>query len=614
MKKHLTAILEKVQGFPKDPGVYLMKDEGRHIIYVGKAKNLKNRVRQYFSDHDARYQVRFLMERVHDIDFLQTKTEREALLLENSLIKKHKPKYNLFLKDDKTYLGLKLTIKDDFPRLYETRRIKKDGAAYYGPFTSAETLREVKEFIDRHFLLRTCSDHEFNARTRPCLEYQIKRCSAPCVKYVSKDEYAEQIRAVKLFLEGQSRDLQKLVKVRMEKASTDLNFEEAARLRDLLGHMEDILERQNVMALSFEFLDIIALRRRKDKIGIAVLMVREAKLIDSRYFVFSSLEDDEDVLENFITQYYSEEAFIPKEIVVPLTLTGQDVLQSLLSDRSRRKISLRIPKKGEKHQLLELAEKNLMSHFDKADQKDQDKEKILATLQQKLNLSKLPRRMECYDNSHLSGKQAVGSLVCFVDGQPFKDGYRRFKIQSAETQNDFAMMFEVLKRRFTQKNDTKWPCPDLIVIDGGKGQLSLALKALEELNLTDLDVVAIAKGQGEGARAKGLWEGKKEEEIYLPHRKNPVILRRGSAELMLLQRLRDESHRFAITYHRKLREKELTHSWLDEVPGIGAKRKQALLKTFGSPQAVAEADHETLLAVPGMTESTVKALLSLHRF
>lgn len=610
MKAHLTAILEKVQGFPKDPGVYLMKDERRHIIYVGKAKSLKTRVRQYFTAHDARYQVHFLMERVHDIDFLQTKTEREALLLENSLIKKHKPKYNLFLKDDKTYLGLKLTIKDDFPRLYETRRIKKDGSAYYGPFTNAETLREVKEFIDRHFLLRTCSDHEFNARTRPCLEYQIKRCSAPCVKYVLKDEYAEQIRTVKLFLEGQSRDLQRFVKGKMEKASVDLNFEEAARLRDLLGHMDDILERQNVTALSFEFLDVIALRRREDKVGIAVLMVREAKLIDSRYFVFSSLEDDEDVLENFITQYYSEDAFIPKEIVVPLTLADQDILQSLLSDRGKRKVSLRLPQKGEKHGLLELAEQNLASHFDKATQKDKDKEKILTTLQQKLHLSKLPRRMECYDNSHISGKQAVGSLVCFIDGQPFKDGYRRFKIQSAETQNDFAMMFEVLKRRFARKGDTKWQHPDLIVIDGGKGQLGLALKALEELNLIGIDIVAIAKGQGKGARAKGLWEGKKEEEIYLPHRKNPVILRRGSAELMLLQRLRDESHRFAITYHRKLREKDLTHSWLDDVPGIGDKRKKALLKALGSPQAIAEADHKTLLAVPGMTEVLIKKLLA----
>lgn len=611
-------MLEKVRDFPADPGVYLMKDERHHVIYVGKAKSLKTRVRQYFADHDTRYQVRFLMDRVHDIDFLQTKTEREALLLENSLIKKHKPKYNLFLKDDKTYLGLKLTIKDDFPRLYETRRIKKDGQAYYGPFTNALTLREVKEFIDRHFLLRTCGDHEFNARTRPCLEYQIKRCSAPCVKYVSKREYAEQIRAVKLFLTGQSRDLQKLVKDRMDKAAADLNFEEAARLRDLLGHMKDILERQNVTALSFEFMDIIAMRRREDKIGIAVLMVREAKLIDSRYFVFSAPGDDEDVLENFITQYYSEDAFIPKEIVVPLSFAGQDVLEALLSERAHHKVSLRLPQKGEKYQLLELAEQNLASHFDKAAKKESDKEKVLATLQQKLHLSKLPRRMECYDNSHLAGKQAVGSLVCFVDGQPFKDGYRRFKIKSAATQNDFAMMFELLKRRFAREDNAKWQHPDLIVIDGGKGQLSLAKRALAELDLTGIDIVAIAKGQGEGARAKGLWEGKKEEEIYLPHRKNPVILRRGSAELMLLQRLRDESHRFAITYHRKLRDKELTHSWLDDIPGIGAKRKKALITTLGSPQAVAEASREILLAVPGMTADVVarilEARISFHRF
>lgn len=567
-------LVEKIACFPKSPGVYLMKDERGRIVYVGKAKILKNRVRQYFADQDERYHVKFLMQRVRDVDFIETRTEREALLLENSLIKKHKPKYNLFLKDDKTYLGLKLTIQDEFPRLIETRRIKKDGALYYGPFTSAEGLRDVKEFIDRYFLLRTCSDREFSVRTRPCLEYQIKRCSAPCVAMVSKEHYAEQIRSVRLFLDGKNRDLQQGVIKSMETASEELQFEEAARLRDLLKRMDLILEKQNVTRLSFEFCDVLALKRMHEKIGIAVMMVRDAQLIDSKYFVLNSLEDDTACLQNFITQYYSDNAFIPKEIVTPDALDAADTLSTILSERAGHKITIRTAKRGEKKNLLALAEQNLASHFVHHDEKESNTAKILAALQEKLFLSRLPCRMECFDNSHISGAHAVASLVCFVDGKAFKDGYRRFKIKTAASQDDFAMMKEVLTRRFAHKNDRaddKWLWPDLVVIDGGKGQLSMALKAMEESGVTGIDVVSIAKGKGDGARAKGLWEGKKEEELFLPGRKNPVILKRGSAELMLLQNLRDEAHRFAITYHRSLRDKAPTASPKNSTPALQKK-------------------------------------------
>lgn len=607
MKPRLEQLKEKIKTFPTASGVYVMKNQKKHIIYVGKAKNIRNRVRQYFTDHDTRYQIRFLMDRVHDIDFLQTNTENEALLLENSLIKKHKPKYNVFLKDDKTYLGLKLTIQDDYPRLLETRRIKKDGSVYYGPFTNSEKMREVKEFIDRYFLLRTCSEHEFKNRTRPCLEYQIKRCSAPCVGYVDKNDYQKQIHTTRMFLEGKSRKLQNIVKAQMKKASEELNFEEAAHFRNLLSHMEMILEKQNVTQLSFDFLDVLTFKRYENKIAIAVLMVRDSQLIDSKYFTFLALEDDEDFLQNFIAQYYSENAFIPKEILLPLQLTDKEILENLLAERAKSKITIRLPQKGEKKDLLHLAEQNLHSHFQKSEKQERERIKILKNLQKKLHLSQTPFLIECYDNSHISGQNAVSSLILFRDGEPDKKGYKKFKIQTQQQGNDYGMMYEILKRRFTKK-DTKWAVPDLILIDGGKSQLSAAMKVLAELDVHNIDIVAIAKGSGDGARAKGLWENKKEEDIYLPNRKNPVKFQRGSPELMLLQKIRDEAHRFAITYHRQLREKELTKSWLDTVPGIGPKKKQALLQKFGSPKALANASIAEITTIPGITKETAQKI------
>lgn len=602
----------KTSLFPKEPGVYLMKDKSGRIIYVGKALNLRVRVRQYFAGHDSRYHVLFLMKHVCDVDYLQTHTESEALLLENSLIKKHKPRYNLFLKDDKSYLCLKLTINDEFPKLLTTRKIKKDGALYYGPFTSADSLYHVKDFIDRHFLLRTCSDHEFAHRSRPCLEYQIKRCSAPCVQYVSHEDYARQIESVRFFLEGKNRDLQKLLVQRMSEAVEKEDFEEAARLRDLMGGMDAVLEKQSVTRLSFNFIDIIALARRENRLGIAVLMVRDAMLIDSRYYTFDSLEDDEEILHNFMTQYYSENAFIPKEILVPFDFTNKEVIEEVLKLRSGHSVELRKPKRGEKKELLDIAYQNLNSRFQGVENQIEDSQKRLKNLQESLSLKRLPQRMECFDVSHISGKNAVASLVTFVDGQKFSDGYRRFRIKFLDTPDDFAMMKQVLSRRF-KKTEGAWAKPDLLVVDGGKGQLSQALTVLDEMKITDVDVIGLAKGKGPGARAKGLWDGKKEDEIYLPGRKNPVILKRGARELMILQNLRDESHRFAIEYHRRLRLKDATRSWLDDVEGIGESKKKAVIQAFGSPQAVAEASVEALLKVKGIDENLAEKIFDFCR-
>lgn len=547
---------DKIKSFPRSPGVYLMKDGQGRIIYVGKANDLRQRVGNYFGNHDNRYQVDFLMKRLTDVDFLQTNNEKEALLLENSLIKKHKPRYNVFLKDDKTYQGLKITMQNNFPRLMTTRKIKKDGSVYYGPFTSSDALYRVQAFIDRFFQLRTCSDAEFKNRARPCLEYQIKRCSAPCVGYVTSDQYREQINAVKLFLDGKNRDLQKSIRKKMLRLADEEKFEEASHLRDLLASMDSVLEAQKVTRLSFDFVDVLAFHRDGEKVGVAVLMVRDGTLIDSKFHVLYGLEDDEHLFQNFITQYYSDNSFIPREVWVPVLLSDQKLLSELLTERAGSKVSVARPQRGQGKSLLGLAQKNLLSHMAQHRQKMADKQAVLDELKNLLGLDKFPRRMECFDVSNISGKFAVASMVTFLDGEKFTDGYRRFKIRSIDTPDDYRMMYECLSRRFHHQEGL-WAWPDLLVIDGGKGQLNVAHKVLQELNVTGVSLISIAKGKGEGARAKGIWQGKKDEEIYLVGRKNPVKLKSGSPELMILQNLRDESHRFAINYHRKLRELSL---------------------------------------------------------
>lgn len=577
-----------------------MKDARGTIIYVGKAANLRVRVRQYFHGHDSRPQVAFLIAKVSKVDFIQTHTEREALLLENSLIKKHQPRYNVIFKDDRSYLGLRLSLRDAFPRLTTTRKFHQDGAQYFGPFTSALSLYEVKDFIDRFFKLRSCSDHEFAGRTRPCLEYQIKRCSAPCVGYVSQEDYARQIESVRLFLSGKSRELERVVQGEMAVAVEKEDFEEAARLRDLLAGMAAVTQRQQVMLLPHEVADVLALARRGAKGGVAILMVRDGCLIDSRYVVVPSHEDDEEFLRHFLLQNYHDNAFIPSEILVPFALPDAEVVAGLLSERAGRRVRIRCPRQGSWRELLELAKANLSARFDQVLEDDSSRQHVLEGLKQALFLPALPERIECYDISHISGTLAVGSLVTFQAGLPCKDGYRRFRVKTLSGPNDYAMMREVLTRRFL-RDERQGPRPALVIVDGGKGQLGIALKVLAELNLTGIGVIGIAKGQGPGSRARGLWAGKKEEEIYLPGRKNPLKLRRGSAELMLLQQIRDEAHRFAIAYHRRLREQRLTRSWLDDVPGIGPKRKRDMIRAFGSPAGVAAASEAALCAIHGIT-------------
>lgn len=548
------SLSQKVDLFPQTPGVYLMKGADGKIIYVGKAKSLKSRVKSYFlKEGDGRYQIQFLMRRVLDIDYLVTQNEKEALLLENSLIKKHRPRYNIFLKDDKSYVSLRVNIKHDFPRIFVTRKIRRDGSLYFGPYSSAEACRETVELLQRYFKLRTCSDSEIINRTRPCMEFQIKRCTAPCVGMVSKDEYRnQQVEPVRLFLEGKDRDLVRQIEAKMDAAAEAEDFEQAAHWRDLLQSMEATLEKQRVVKHGGLHQDIIYLYTENEK-GIAEVMhVRNGSLVESRGYPVSGPEEDAVLLENFLNQYYQAAVFIPDEILIPSPIESQEALEELLTEKKGKKVSILIPQKGEKKGLMALAEKNARAQFDRQVKKEYAVQESLQLLQDKLELPRFPRRMECYDISNISGKFATGSRVVFIDGVPDKNHYRQYKIRMENEPNDYAMMHEVLGRRLSNEGDL----PDLLVVDGGKGQLNIAIQLMKDLEVVDVPVIGVAKGQGPGARSKGLWEEKKEEEIYLPGRKNPVILKRGSPELMMLQRLRDEAHRFAVKYHRKLRDQK----------------------------------------------------------
>ncbi len=541
--------------FPNSPGVYLMKDAGGKIIYVGKAIDLRKRVLSYFRDQDDRYQVKFLMHRVAAIDYVVTDNEKEALLLENTLIKKHKPRYNLQLRDDKSYVSIKLTLKDPFPRVYTTRQVRKDGSLYFGPYTSARAAHETTEFIQIFFRLRTCNDHEFVNRVRPCLQYQIHRCDAPCVGYISQEEYRGLAEQVRFFLQGKKQDLIKILEKEMQRQSEAEEFEKAAQTRNLIASIYETLEKQKMNRHHWLDQDVIGIYREGEIVTFCILMVRQGKVWESRLYHLKSREDPGRVLETFLGQYYgiassSEETNVslPCEVLVPYSFASEEILSQILTERRGKKVEIFMPQRGDKSDLLELALRNAYEGFEHRSKKTEEIKEILIRLQESLGLQNFPQRIECFDISNISGKEAVGSLVSFVDGLPDKKGYRRFKIKTVEGPNDFAMMREILHRRLVRtlvNPSEKWEGPDLIVIDGGKGQLSTVVAVMNELNITGIDLIALAKEK----------KGETQDKVFLPGRKNPVLLGRHSNVLHLLMRVRDEAHRFAITYHRKLRHK-----------------------------------------------------------
>jgi excinuclease ABC subunit C len=607
----MSSIADKVTGLPNRPGVYLMRDKAGKVIYVGKANDLRGRVRAYFNNSDERSQIEFLVRRVADIETLVTSNDKEALILENNLIKQYKPRYNIRLKDDKSYLSIKMTTRHEWPRILPTRKIVKDGNRYFGPFSSALAARETIDIIEKHFQLRNCTDHNFRNRSRPCLQYQIKRCWAPCVLPVAPEAYREQVRQAMLFLEGKQQQLVAELKQRMQERSDALEFESAARLRDQIQAVEATLEKQRMVAHWGSDQDIFGLYREGGFIEVQVLLVRQGKLTANQSYYFADLEfPDDEVVASLLTQFYQGARFIPDEIVLPVELEDRAVRAEYLSERKGKRVVILHPQRGDKRHLVEMAEDNARQSF--ADRHDQEKarEQMLRELQSSLRLKNYPQRIECFDISTIHGAHAVGSMVTFIGGVADKNLYRHYRIRTIDASSggdDFGMMLEMLKRRFS-RGKMEADLPDLIVVDGGKGQLAMALAALSEVGVDGVDAVGLAKMRVQAAPRSAEIE-RTEERVFLPGQSNPVILKRNSNALFLLQRVRDEAHRFAITHHRKLRSKQTLVSALDLIPGIGNARKRALLRTFGSIQRIEQASLEELLRVPSMNESLAQEVL-----
>jgi len=588
-----------------------MKDRGGKVIYIGKAKDLRNRIRAYFRGGDGRFQIDFLMRRVGDVETLVTTNEKEALILENNLIKQYKPRYNIRLKDDKSYLSIKVTVSHPWPRILATRKIVKDGNRYFGPYSSAFAARETIDIIEKHFLLRTCTDHNFRNRVRPCLQYQIRRCLGPCVLPVDQEKYEEQLKQAILFIEGKSRELLEELKTKMEQKAEALEFEAAAKIRDQIQAVEKTLEKQRMVSHWGADQDIFGLYREGGFIEVQVLFVRQGKLTGNQAYSFEDLEfSDEDMMESLLTQFYQGERFIPDEVLLPLELDDKEVREDYLTERKGKRVALLNPRRGDRWKLLEMAVQNARQSFSERHNKEKQRERMLLELQEKLRLKHYPQRIECYDISNISGKQAVGSQITFFDGEPDKKRYRHYRIRSPQAVrggDDFAMMYEVLERRF-RRGIEEGDFPDLVVVDGGKGQLGMALAAMRDLGVEDIDVIALAKMRVQSSpRSRDIQ--RTEERVFRPGQANPVTLSRNSNALFLLQRVRDEAHRFAITHHKKLRSKQSLHSVLDRIPGIGEVRKRALLRALGSLERIEEATLEDLLEVPSINEKTARKIL-----
>lgn len=590
---------DKVREFPTQSGVYLMKGVNEKIIYVGKAKNVRNRVRSYFTDSkDHSPKTRFLVQNIFEIEYILTKTEVEAFLLEASLIKKHRPKYNIRLRDDKAYPYIRFTWSEDFPRLYLARKVRKDGAMYFGPYTSGLAVQGTIKFLNRTFKIRDCTDVMFATRKRPCMTYQIGRCTAPCVEYISQEDYHTEVEGAKLFLKGQNRKVVKTMTEKMMTAASEEKFEVAARLRDSIQSIKAILQKQAVINDTTEK-DSDAVGFFGDARGclIETVHVRAGRVIGTRPHFLphfdpnDPVEDHREWLIDFLNQYYDEN-FVPDEVLLPLDV-GQDLsklMEEVLKERSDHKVSVRFATDERGRNLVEMANENAKAHFLKYVSKSEEKLRGLDEIMEKLSLPERPRRIECYDISTFQGTETVASQVVFEDGVPAKEHYRRYRIRTVVGIDDFASMREVLSRRFKH---TEYEDPQLIVIDGGKGQLSQAVRILTEIGRNDIPVVGLAKARTESDFQKAEVEST-EERFFIPGRQNPVIFKHNAEALHILSGIRDEAHRFAITYHRKLREASTLESELDYVVGLGEKRKKVLLTHFKSIDEIKAADPEEI--------------------
>ncbi len=621
-------IRKQLAALPAKPGVYLMRNAEGEVIYVGKAAKLKDRVRSYFgSPHMMEPKTRVLRQQIDDFEYIVVGNAGEALILEATLIKRHQPFFNIRLKDDKRYPYLKVDIQNPWPRVYITRRIEKDGARYFGPYASAGSVRATLDLTKKLFPWRSCTKEITGKDPRPCLDYYIKRCIAPCTAYCTKEEYDEVIAQVILFLEGKADDVLRRLRKQMAGAAERMEYERAAQIRDQLKAIERTVERQMVATTRKEDVDIFGMARESDQACVQVFFVRGTQMIGRDTFMLEGVRDEPDsaVLTNFLLQYYEGAQYVPKLVAIPSEADDRDTMEELLTEKRGSLVEVRVPERGEKRRLVELAAENAKEALAQMRVKwmaDANKtEQALEQLREELSLPGIPGRIECYDNSNIQGTSPVSSMVVFIDGKPATNQYRKFRVRTVEGADDFATMQEVLRRRFArhgrgtagatatdeqggaeakrseeappaggegQGAGDAWDLPDLVIIDGGKGQLGAAVQVMRELGVYHIPAVGLAK---------------RFEELFVPDEEEAVVLPRNSEALYLVQRIRDEAHRFAITYHRQVRAKSSIQSALDTIPGIGPKRKKALLKKFGSVKQIREAEVEDIAATVGFTRA-----------
>ncbi len=611
MTPELEATLKRL---PDRPGVYLMKDARGEVLYVGKAQSLRHRVRSYWQKQAPVYgeghRIRSVIDRIADVEVTEVDSVSEALLLEANLIKRFKPRFNVRLKDDKSYPYIKVTLGDDFPRVERTRKLVNDGSRYFGPYASATSVDESMNMVRRLFPFRTCTidiKEGQRALQRPCLLYHIKRCQGPCIEAISKADYRADIEQVELFLEGRQETLVKALRREMSSASDRQEYERAATHRDKIRAIERTMESQKMAAFARTELDLVGMARQDNQAAVTLFVIRDGKMIGRDVYLLDAVREapDAEVLTSFLEQYYTRATSIPREIYIPPGVTETDDLQTFLAEKRGGPVHLRTPQRGEKRDLLGLAARNAGETLAREHARWlADQGKTLAALEElaaALDIPGIPLRIECYDISNFQGAESVGSMVVFEDGKPRTGEYRRFRIKTVEGPNDVASHQEVLRRRFRatksgeegSEEERRWAMPDLVIVDGGKPQVNAAKAVLDELGLHDLPLAGLAKER---------------EELFLPGRPDPVVLPPTSSALYLVQRLRDEAHRFAITYHRTLRDRRIVRSAFDDLPGVGPKRKRELLKVFGSIKRVREAPVEQIAAVPGISRALAERI------
>lgn len=594
------SLASRMEAMPHLPGVYLFKDGDGKILYAGKAKDLRKRISSYLR-HSAvgDLKTRVFLAKAVDIEYLVTASEKEALLLEASLIKKHRPRYNVILRDDKNYLALRIDPREPFPRLEVVRRFQKDKALYFGPYPSAHTVRETLKLLETLFPLRHCRGKRLIPRERPCLNHALGRCLGVCAGKVTQEEYQKAVHEVVLFLQGKTDTLQRQLQQRMREAAEVLDFELAARCRDRLQGIATVLEKQRIVSDRFHNQDVLGVYQEEGRTALVVLFIRQGVLIGKQDFDLRQAQGEtEELLRSFIQQYYREGRFIPDEIVVPVALEDADTLEEWLTEKKAKRVRIVPASRGERRQLLDLAASNAQEHFNRCRKQQHRNVALLGGLQRLLKLPALPLRMACVDISNLQGLHAVGAVVVFENGQPAMESYRAYRLEGKTEPDDPAMMAEVLER-FWDEDRGIASSLDLLVLDGGKGHLNRIARLFKEKALAaPIPIIALAKERegDQGAKGRGLYE-----KVYVPGRKNPLFLAHAPDLLHLLQRLRDEAHRFAITHYKSIHGRDQLASALDAIPGIGPKRKQALLLHFESMEALQQASPEALRKIPGIS-------------